>query len=145
MIWTSLVGSNSKESVCNAGDPGSTPGLGRSPGEGNDLPLQYSCLENPHGQRSLTGYSPWDRKESDMSEWISTHMIRTEMTGFVSKFSRTLLQAKTLVFIYIQYVGPLMDRNLVVQSRRWERERRKEANIPWVMQPASMFQGISQK
>ena len=36
-----------KESACNAGDPGSTSGLGRSPGEGNGNPLQYSCLENP--------------------------------------------------------------------------------------------------
>ena len=36
-----------KESVCNAGDPGSIPGLGRSPGEGHGNPLQYSCLENP--------------------------------------------------------------------------------------------------
>ena len=36
----------SKESACSAGDPGSIPGLGRSPGEGNDNPLQYSCLEN---------------------------------------------------------------------------------------------------
>ena len=35
------------ESACNAGDPGSIPGLGRSPGEGNGNPLQYSCLENP--------------------------------------------------------------------------------------------------
>ena len=40
-------GSDSKASACNAGDPGSTPGLGRSPGEGNGTPLQYSCLENP--------------------------------------------------------------------------------------------------
>ena len=40
-------GSEDKESSCNAGDPGSTPGLGRSPGEGNGYPLQYSCLENP--------------------------------------------------------------------------------------------------
>ena len=47
------------------GDLGSIPGLGRSPGEGNGNPLQYSCLENPHGQRSLAGYSPWGRKESD--------------------------------------------------------------------------------
>ena len=39
-------GSDSKESTCNAGDPGSTPGLGRSPGEGNDYLLQYSRLEN---------------------------------------------------------------------------------------------------
>ena len=36
-----------KESACNAGDPGLIPGLGRSPGEGNGNPLQYSCLENP--------------------------------------------------------------------------------------------------
>ena len=36
-----------KESACNAGDPGSIPGLGRSSGEGNDNPLQYSCLETP--------------------------------------------------------------------------------------------------
>ena len=40
-------GSDSKESACNAGHPGSIPGLGRSPGEGNGTPLQYSCLENP--------------------------------------------------------------------------------------------------
>ena len=51
-----------KESACNAGDPGSIPGLGRSPGEGTGNPLQYSCLENPHGQRRLAGYSPWDHK-----------------------------------------------------------------------------------
>ena len=40
-------GSDSKESAYNAGDPGSFPGSGRSPGEGNGTPLQYSCLENP--------------------------------------------------------------------------------------------------
>ena len=40
-------GSDSKESACSAGDPGWIPGLGRSPGEGNGYPLQYSCLENP--------------------------------------------------------------------------------------------------
>ena len=39
-------GSDGKASACNAGDPGSIPGLGRSPGEGNDNPLQYSYLEN---------------------------------------------------------------------------------------------------
>ena len=38
--------SDGEESTCNVGDPGSVPGLGRSPGEGNDNPLQYSCLEN---------------------------------------------------------------------------------------------------
>ena len=52
-------GSDGKESTCNVGDLGSTPGLGRSPEGGHGNPLQYSCLENPHGQRSLASYSPW--------------------------------------------------------------------------------------
>ena len=42
-----------KESACDEGDLVSIPGLGRSPGGGHGNPLQYSCLENPHGQRSL--------------------------------------------------------------------------------------------
>ena len=45
-------GSDGEESACNPRDPGSIPGLGRSPGEGNDYPLQYSCLGESHGQRS---------------------------------------------------------------------------------------------
>ena len=61
-------GSDSKESICNAGDLGSIPGLGISPGGGHGNPLQYSCLENPHGQRSLEGYSPWGLKELDTTE-----------------------------------------------------------------------------
>ena len=60
--------SDSKESGCNAGDLGSIPGLGRSYGGGHGNPLQYSCLENPHGLRSLEGYSPWGCKEPDMTE-----------------------------------------------------------------------------
>ena len=56
-------GSDSKESSCSAGDLGVIPGLGRSPGRGHGNPLQYSCLENPHGHRSLAGYSPWGCKE----------------------------------------------------------------------------------
>ena len=50
--------SDSKESACTAGDVGSLPELGRSSGGGRDNPLQYSCLENPHGQKSLAGCSP---------------------------------------------------------------------------------------
>ena len=46
-------GSCSKASVYNVGDLGSIPGSGRSPRVGHSTPLQYSCLENPHGQRSL--------------------------------------------------------------------------------------------
>ena len=54
-------GVSGKEPTCIAGDVrdvGSIPGSGRSPGEWNGNPLQYSCLENPHGQRSLAGSRP---------------------------------------------------------------------------------------
>ena len=57
---------------CNVGDVGSIPGLGRSPGGRHGNPLQYSCLENPHGQRILAGYSSWNCKELDMTERLST-------------------------------------------------------------------------
>ena len=55
-----------KASVYNVGDLGLIPGSGRSPGEGNGNPLQYYCLEKSHGW-SLVGYSPWGRKELDMT------------------------------------------------------------------------------
>ena len=61
-------GSDGKESACHVGDLGSIPGLGRSPIGGHGNPLQYSCLDNPHGQGSLAGYSPWGYKESDTTE-----------------------------------------------------------------------------
>ena len=57
-----LGNSAGKEFACNAGDPGSIPGSGSSSGEGLDYLLQYSCLENLHGQMSLVGYSPWGHK-----------------------------------------------------------------------------------
>ena len=67
VLWGFPGGSAGKESACSAGDPGLTPGSGRSPGEGNDNPLQYSGVENPK-ERILVGYSPWGRTESDMTE-----------------------------------------------------------------------------
>ena len=65
-------GSDNKEFICNVGDLGAITGWGRSPGRGHGTPLQYSCLENPHGQRSLVDYSPWSREESDTTEQLST-------------------------------------------------------------------------
>ena len=65
-------GSDGKESACNTGDLGSNSGLGRSPKGGHGNPLQDSCLENPHGQRSLAGCSPWRCKESDTTERLSS-------------------------------------------------------------------------
>ena len=69
-----------KELACNIGDPGSIPGQERAPGGGHGNPVQYSCLENPHGQRSLVGYRPQGHKESDMTEWLSTH---TDLSCFL--------------------------------------------------------------
>ena len=73
MCWGFPGGSEVKASACNAGDPGSIPGSGRSPREGNGNPLQYSCVLLPgesHGGRSLVGYSLLDRKESDTTEGL---------------------------------------------------------------------------
>ena len=67
-----IGGSDCKESARNAGDLGSIHGLGRAPGGGHGNPLQYSCLENLHGQRSLAGYSPWGCKESGATERLNT-------------------------------------------------------------------------
>ena len=77
MVIQGFPGSSAgKESACKAGDPGSILGSRRSPGGGHGNQLQYSCLENPHGQRSLVGYSPWCHKQSDMTEQLSTaHMV----------------------------------------------------------------------
>ena len=55
------------ESACNAGDPDSIPGLGRSLREGNGNPLQYSCLENSIDRGSV-GYNPWGHQVLDTAE-----------------------------------------------------------------------------
>ena len=72
-------GSYSKESASSMGDLDSIPGLRRSPRGGCGNPLQYSCLENPHGQRKLAGYSPLDLTDSDTTEGLSTtQQVRTD-------------------------------------------------------------------
>ena len=72
-----------------AGDVDLIPESGRSPGVGSGNPLQYSCLENPHGQRSLAGYSSWGHKESDMTE--ATEHTRTQDKGYVTACIHYLL------------------------------------------------------
>ena len=76
-----------KNPSANAGDMGSIPGSGRSPGEGNDNPLQCSCVENPIDKRSLVGFSLWGQKELDTTEQLThihthththTHMVGEE-------------------------------------------------------------------
>ena len=82
-------GSDGRASTCNAGDLGSIPGLGRSPGGGHGNPLQYSCLENPHGWRSLAGCSPWVHKESDTTE-LSLYCVKKEMATLSSNLARKI-------------------------------------------------------
>ena len=65
-----------------AGDAGSIPGLGRSPGEGNGNPLQYSCLGKFHGQRNLAGYSPWGCRQSDTTERLSSIVDLEDYVSF---------------------------------------------------------------
>ena len=83
-------GSDGKESACNAGDLGSIPGSGRPPGGGHGNPLQYCCLENPHGQRSAVGYSPRGHTQSDTTERLNnrrspksrrSHLCKTPHSG----------------------------------------------------------------
>ena len=87
--------SDSKGPACNAGNLGLIPGFGRFPGERNDNPLQYSCLENPHWQRSLADYSPWGHKKSDTTEWLSTEHITLML------FDR----CKTAVFLKLSFLS----------------------------------------
>ena len=74
MGLTDTYYSTGKESACSAGDPSSIPGLGRAPGEGTGNPLQYSCLENSMDWNCL-GCSPWDYKDSDMTERLTLSLF----------------------------------------------------------------------
>ena len=69
--YSNAGGSDGKEFPCNAGDPGSIRGSGRSPGGGHSNPLQYPCLENPTDRGAWRGYSPWGCKESDVTEQLT--------------------------------------------------------------------------
>ena len=81
ILESALLSSDSdvKESASNAGDLGSIPGLGSSPGEGNGKSLQYSCLENPIDRGAwqatvgLQWQATWGHKESDTTERIHRH------------------------------------------------------------------------
>ena len=98
-------GSEGKESVCKTGDLASIPGLGRSLGGGHGNPLQVFLLENPYGQRSLAGYSPWGRKELDTTERLSTQQIQGYVLiviGLVLPLLRCLVLLLILLFQPLQ-------------------------------------------
>ena len=74
-------GSDSKESVCNVGDLGLIPGLGRSPGGGHGNPLHYSCLETPMDRGAWRAMDcTWGHKESEAAERLSTAQHRVLMS-----------------------------------------------------------------
>ena len=85
--WASLVAQRVKNLPSNAGDLGLILGVGRSLGEGNGYPLQYSCLENSMDRGAWLGYSSWDCKESDTTEQLS-------LFSFSITIIRHLLYAK---------------------------------------------------
>ena len=69
------------------------PGLGSSPGGGHGNPLQYSCLEDPHGQRSLAGYSPWGHRVRQ--NWVTKHIcyqlfVKTDTNELTYKTNRLM-------------------------------------------------------
>ena len=66
---------NSKESACNAGDPGSIPGSGRFPWRREQLPNLVFLPRESHGQRSLAAYSLWGHKESDTTEQLTLSLF----------------------------------------------------------------------
>ena len=71
-----------KESTCQCRRPVFILGSGRSLGEDSGNPLQYSCLEISHGQRSLVGYHPWDHKESDTTKHTLLYTPAVETVGW---------------------------------------------------------------
>ena len=92
-------GSVGKESACRVGNLGSISELGRSLGGGHGNPLQYSCLENPHGQRSLEGYSPWGhRVEHNEATEYSTAQHKM-ITIFQNNDDYTMTHQKKEIFI----------------------------------------------
>ena len=85
-----LGGSDGKESACSAGDPGSSPGLGRYPGEGNGNLLQHSCLGNPMDRGAWWATVPGVTKGSDMT------MTKT-----------TTNNSLKIWLFYVRYIMPL--------------------------------------
>ena len=140
-------GSDSKKSSCNAGGLGSILGLGRSPGGGHGNPLQFSCLENPHGQepgRTLVhGVA-----ESDMTEHLRTHsthvyyhtLLSGKLNSFTGGGGRAVSQVMPVVKNLPANAGDIRD---VGSKKKRERDGFNPwvRKIPWrrVWQPIPVF------
>ena len=105
-IWSVVLervgfrgGSVVKNPPTNAGDAGWIPELGRSPGGGNDNPLQYCCLGQPNGQRSLVFYRHWSCKNVRISDLKKTILQGTVDVSYVSGF--VMMKAEKLASILL--------------------------------------------
>ena len=94
-------GSDSKESACNMGDPGSTPGSGRSPREGNGNPLQYSCLENSMDRGAWQDAVHGAAKSMDTTEWLTQHISALGPGGGGGLMAKSQWQGRLMTVIQI--------------------------------------------
>ena len=92
-IWGFSDSSVGKESACNAGDLGSIPGLGRSPGEGKGYSLQYSGLEN-----SMDCGSPWGGKQWDATERLSLSLTKILLYSLMNERTNKMLKSAQRAF-----------------------------------------------
>ena len=141
--WVS-GGSDGKGSACIVGDLGSIPGLGRSPGGGHGNPLQYSCLENPHGERSLADYShvvtkSWTRSSDQVQHGIA-------LTGF--HWSHDIMQTRvknafiySLVLVQVRSLG----REDPLGEERASHSNILAWRIPWTEEPGRLQSVGSQR
>ena len=121
-------GSEVKASACNAGDPSSIPGSGRSPGEGNGTPLQYSCLENP-----MDG-GAW---------WATVHGVAKSRTRLYFHFHSHpyMTTGKTIALTRWTFVGKVMSLLLNMLSRLVVifLPRRRCLLISWLQSPSAVI------
>ena len=101
-------GSDSKESPCNAGDLGSIPGLGRSPGGGHGNPLQYFCLENPTDRGASRAIAMWSQRvghtEWPSTAWRSVNRIPLEL-GHCADEGKECLYLLFIVLLQVRSLG----------------------------------------
>ena len=139
-------GSDGKESACNVGDLGLIPKLGRSPWGGDGNLLQYSYLENACGQGSLAGYSPWDCKEHDTAEWLSTaqFIYNTVLVSVVQKNESVNIHPLLFrLFSYICHYRVLSRLPCAILLLLFDRWVVSDSATPWIVaHQASLSMGF---
>ena len=111
--WGFPCVADTEESTSNVGDQGLIPGSRRSPGEGNNNPLQYSCLEDPMDRGAWQGYSPWGCKELDMTEWL------TQNQNSLLKTIMKLLQDNKKDLDFCHTIGHILnDKAMIIRKLR---------------------------